>query len=80
MITFWIVQVPACSLASAPTESTPEGWPKRTRPSAPTGATRDTTVPGMAAAAAMVIQAAIDNQAVQPRIEIRVSPETANRR
>src|SRR5690242_17131253 len=52
IITFFTDHWPASSRASAPTLSIPEGRPKRTRPSAPTGASRLTTVPGIAAAAA----------------------------
>ena len=48
IMTFFTDQRPASSRASAPTLNTPEGWPKRTRPSGPTGAKRLTTVPGIA--------------------------------
>ena len=53
MNTLVTVQDPACSEASAPTLRLPEGCPNRTRASAPTGATRWTSVPGIAAAAAI---------------------------
>ena len=53
IITFFTAQRLPSFSTSAPTFSVPEGWPKRTRPSGPTGATRCTMVPGMAAAAAM---------------------------
>ena len=53
MITFLTAHCSPTSAVSAPTASVPDGCPKRTRPSAPTAATRCTRVPGIAAAAAI---------------------------
>ena len=50
MMALVTVQAPPDRVASAPTRSVPEGWPKRTAVRSPPPAARFTSVPGIAAA------------------------------